>query len=33
MNFMMGRRSGIAYKLECINKFNVVVSYQFGKQF
>ena len=25
MNFMMGRRPGIIYKLECINKFNVVV--------
>ena len=28
---MMYKRPGIVRKLECINKFSVVVSYQFGK--
>ena len=28
----MCKRPDIVFKLECINKFSVVVSYQFGKK-
>ena len=31
MNYMMCRKPDIGCKLEFINKFNVAVSYEFGK--